>query len=76
MSETKKLGEDLASNPHSRRLRESNQATPEFNTGAKKLSEPALYTLIRQPRQVLVEPAALVSIERWILLAGGGDAVN
>ena len=52
------------------------QVAPEFNTGVKKLSGPTLYTLPRQPRQVLVELAALVSIEQWILSAGGGDAVK
>ena len=50
------------------------QVTPEFNKGTKKLSDLALYTLPTQPRQVLVEPAALVSIERWILPTGGGGA--
>ena len=53
-----------------------NQVTLEFNTGTKKLSGPALYTFPTQPRQVVVELAALVSIERWILSAGGGGAVK
>ena len=47
MNETKKRGENLASNPHSRRFREN---TPEFNTDAKKHSGPALYTFLRQVR--------------------------
>ena len=52
------------------------QVTPEFNTNAKELSGPTLYTLPTQPRQVLVELAALVSIQRWNLSAGGGGAVK
>ena len=46
MSETKKPGEELAliNLVVSKKI---HQATPEFNTGAKKLSGPALYTLPR-----------------------------
>ena len=76
MSETKNLVRTLPPTLILVVSEKIHQVTPEFNTGAKELSGPALYTLPTQLKQVMVEPAALVSIERWILSAGGGRAVK